>query len=93
MLAVACDDKFILTGLVFTTDRGRMALHFARMPARLLRFTTNLLTCPSDVFTVTRTMTLPAAEMRTASQLVSAYLTAPNFRQPTRLVLERLLSA
>ena len=93
MLAVACDENLVLTWLVFAADRGRMALHFARMPARFLRFTTSLLTSPSDVFTVTWTMTLLAAEMGTALQLVSAHLTAPDFRQPTRLVLERLLSA
>ena len=93
MLAVACDENLVLAGFVFAADRGRMALHFARMPARFLRFTTSLLTSPSDVFAVTRTMTLLAAEMGTASQLVSAHLATPNFPQPTGLVLERLLSA
>ena len=93
MLAVACDENLILAGFVFAADRGRMALHFARMPASFLRFTTSLLASPSDVFTVTRTMTLLAAEMGTASQLVSAHLATPDFPQPTGLVLECLLSA
>ena len=93
MLAVACDENLVLAGFVFAADRGCMALYFTWMPARFLRFTASLLTSPFDVFTVTWTMALLAAEMGTASQLVSAHLTAPDFCQPTRLVLERLLSA
>ena len=93
MLAVARDEKFVLTGLVFAADGGGVALHFARMPARVLRVPTSLLTSSPNVFTVARTMTLLAAEMRTASQFASTDLTASDFRQPTRLVLERLLSA